>query len=149
MPSDRLASKGGSAKVESRKLFTPESANGALVLVRRIVTDISREYRGLMELRRQRESLSFGPTKPEQLTALRELAEKAVEKLTAYQEELAEVGCSLKDYAAGLVDFPAMHEGRVVYLCWKLGEERIAHWHEVDSGYRGRHAVDAEFGDTR
>lgn len=149
MRSDRLVSKGGSRKSESRKLFTPESANGALVLVGRIVGDIVREYRGLMELRRERESLSFGPTKPEQLVALREKAEKAVEKLTGYQEELTEIGCSLKDYAAGLVDFPALHEGRIVYLCWKLGEARIEHWHEVDSGYRGRKAIDTAFGQER
>lgn len=41
----------------------------------------------------------------------------------------------------GLVDFPTTYEGRWVLLCWKLGERRIAYWHELDGGFRGRHKI--------
>jgi hypothetical protein len=44
----------------------------------------------------------------------------------------------IKDLERGLVDFPAFHEGREVYLCWERGEEDIEFWHELDTGYGGR-----------
>ncbi len=62
-------------------------------------------------------------------------------KLEDFVDELSEIGCELKDYQTGLIDFVGRHEGRDVYLCWKLGEERITHWHEVDTGFAGRQSV--------
>ena len=44
----------------------------------------------------------------------------------------------LKDIEEGLVDFPSEREGRTVYLCWKLGEDVIGYWHELDTGFPGR-----------
>ena len=44
----------------------------------------------------------------------------------------------LRDLDRGLVDFPALRDGREVYLCWEEGEERIGFWHDLDSGYGGR-----------
>ena len=64
-----------------------------------------------------------------------------VNKLQGFVEELAEVGVELKDYQSGLLDFVSTHQGREVYLCWKLGEERIGHWHELDTGFPGRQPV--------
>lgn len=53
--------------------------------------------------------------------------------------ELQELGVQLKDYTRGLIDFPAMRDGRVVLLCWQLGEgEKIEWWHEVEDGFAGR-----------
>ena len=48
------------------------------------------------------------------------------------------IGCEVKDVQTGLVDFRAMRDGRAVYLCWRLGEEDIAFWHELDAGFAGR-----------
>lgn len=53
-------------------------------------------------------------------------------------DEMHEMGCLLKDVNAGLVDFYTIHEGRVVYLCWKMGEKKIRFWHEVGKGYTYR-----------
>lgn len=53
-------------------------------------------------------------------------------------EELADAGIVLRDAETGLVDFPSEREGRLVYLCWRLGEEHVAHWHEEDAGLGGR-----------
>jgi len=48
----------------------------------------------------------------------------------------------LRDIDRGLVDFPAIVEGREVYLCWELGEDEVCFWHDISSGYRGREPLD-------
>jgi hypothetical protein len=52
--------------------------------------------------------------------------------------ELQAFGCELKDPAIGLVDFLFLRDGKEAYLCWQLGEERIAFWHPLDTGFVGR-----------
>ena len=53
-------------------------------------------------------------------------------------ERLAEQDILLRDPETGLVDFPAERDGQRVFLCWRLGEERVAHWHPLDTGFSGR-----------
>ena len=53
-------------------------------------------------------------------------------------ERLATEGILLRDPETGLVDFPAEREGERVYLCWRLGEDRVGHWHPPDTGFAGR-----------
>jgi len=65
-------------------------------------------------------------------------AEQARAEMRRLLEELESIGCEFKDVRTGLVDFRAIRDGRAVYLCWRLGEERIAFWHELDAGYAGR-----------
>ena len=48
----------------------------------------------------------------------------------------------LRDIDRGLVDFPAIVDGREVYLCWELGEDEVSFWHDLSSGYRGREPLD-------
>lgn len=55
---------------------------------------------------------------------------------------LAESGIVLRDIDRGLIDFPSLREGREIYLCWELGEDEVAFWHELDTGYRGREPLD-------
>jgi hypothetical protein len=52
--------------------------------------------------------------------------------------ELQEQQIVLRDLDRGLVDFPAMRDGREVYLCWVEGEDEIGYWHDLDAGYGGR-----------
>ena len=52
--------------------------------------------------------------------------------------EIAEMGGVTKDIGLGLVDFPHVRDGRVVNLCWKLGEDAVRHWHGLDEGYASR-----------
>jgi hypothetical protein len=52
--------------------------------------------------------------------------------------DLQEQEIVLRDLDRGLVDFPALREGREVYLCWIEGEDEIAFWHDLDAGYGGR-----------
>ncbi|TMK37591.1 MAG: DUF2203 family protein [Actinobacteria bacterium] len=53
-------------------------------------------------------------------------------------EHLAERGILLRDPEIGLIDFPAERDGRLVYLCWRLGEDRVAWYHEASTGFGGR-----------
>jgi len=64
------------------------------------------------------------------------------ERLEAGLEEIASLGCTVKDLGRGLVDFPALRDGVVVYLCWQLGEERVAFWHDAESGFAGRQPLE-------
>jgi hypothetical protein len=48
------------------------------------------------------------------------------------------IGVHLKDIEHGILDFPTRMFGRDVYLCWRLGEERVSHWHDIDAGFAGR-----------
>jgi hypothetical protein len=57
-------------------------------------------------------------------------------------DEVQEIGCELKDVRLGLVDFYALLDDRLVYLCWRLGEQGITHWHELNEGYGGRQPID-------
>jgi hypothetical protein len=52
--------------------------------------------------------------------------------------ELQAADVVVRDLRTGLVDFPAVREGREVYLCWMAGEPEVAHWHELDAGAAGR-----------
>jgi hypothetical protein len=63
-------------------------------------------------------------------------------QITQRIHAIAELGVIVKDLEAGLVDFPAMRGGREVYLCWRLGEDHIGWWHEVDSGFAGRQPLE-------
>lgn len=128
-----------------RRLFTVESANRSLVLVRRIVAGIVAQYQELAALRARVASAQRAKITSDAADALRREADMLVAALSRLQEELADVGCELKDFATGLVDFPASHEGRTVYLCWKFGEERVEHWHELDAGFSGRRPIGVEF----
>ena len=54
---------------------------------------------------------------------------------------LQEAGIVVRDIERGLIDFPALIDDREVYLCWELGEDEVAWWHELDAGYRGRQSL--------
>jgi hypothetical protein len=51
-------------------------------------------------------------------------------------------GIVLRDIDRGLVDFPALKDEHEVYLCWELGEDEVAYWHELETGYGGREPLD-------
>lgn len=67
------------------------------------------------------------------------------QRLREIVPQVQEHGCLIKDLEIGLLDFPTLYQGREVYLCWRLGEESIQYWHEVEDGFRGRRLVDADF----
>ena len=64
------------------------------------------------------------------------------EKFDALIHRIQDTGVLIKDINIGLLDFPALRDGREVYLCWQYGEEDIAFWHEVEAGYAGRQPIE-------
>src|SRR5262245_38276020 len=127
-----------------KKFFTPQQANAALPLVRAIVRDITNLAH---ELRERHERLRRIPAaRQEERDDAEEEFERAKERLGEFERELAGLGVELKDYFTGLVDFPARMSGRTVYLCWRLGEPEVAHWHELEAGFAGRQKLTVEAG---
>jgi hypothetical protein len=57
-------------------------------------------------------------------------------------ETVERAGIVLRDIDRGLVDFPALIDGREVYLCWELGEDEVGYWHDLEGGYGGREPLD-------
>ena len=134
------------------KVFTIEQANRALPLVRRIVQDIVAEHPGWKDLVARYELAAAGARpewgeSPEQLK-LRGEIDAVARRINGYVDELAAVGCLLKGFEDGLVDFYGYQEGRLVFLCWRLGEERVTHWHDLDAGFAGRRPIAPEFATT-
>jgi hypothetical protein len=121
-----------------KRRFTLEQANKSLPLVSRIVDDIVKAHEVATSLQAKLES-SSAQSKDQQQTESD--LEKKLDRLQNLVDELSEVGCELKDYQSGLVDFIGRHQGRDVYLCWKLGEGKIAYWHELQTGFAGRQPV--------
>lgn len=62
-------------------------------------------------------------------------------QLNKIMSELESKGCVIKGIKEGLVDFPALRDGREVYLCWRAPEREIQFWHEIDAGFAGRQPI--------
>ena len=80
-----------------------------------------------------------------QLRERKERRESSALRLKRSIEGIQELGCVVKDLDIGLIDFPTLLRGEEVYLCWKLGESGITHWHGLHEGFAGRKAIDQEF----
>src|SRR4051812_30983253 len=129
----------------AKKTFTVAQANATLPLVRAIVRDISelalslrdRQDR-LARLNEQGREGNLSTAHDEELRQVEAELERGQESMRDYIRELLQLGVELKDPFTGLVDFPSQFEGREVYLCWRLGEPDVGHWHELDAGFAGR-----------
>lgn len=127
-----------------RKVFTLEQANQTLPLVSRIVGDIVNQHKKVAAI----EAKCHTPTTEDssaRVEALREKYDDELTKLRALADELSTIGCQLKDWRRGLVDFLAFYRGRPIELCWRLGEKKVHHWHDVGAGFPGRQAIDEDF----
>jgi hypothetical protein len=133
-----------SSAFEPARLFTPEQANRMLPLVRRIVEDIVQDYARWREQVGVLEVVAAGrrgDSPPNEAEKVEEDAQRLAADIERYVTELRELGVDFKGFDQGLVDFPAEIDGRRVYLCWKLGEDAVEYWHEVDAGYAGRQKI--------
>lgn len=131
------------------KIFTVEEANARLPLVRAIVADIMKLSSDLFDRRERLNQLQSRRPEgtvnvyQEELAQIEEELERDVERLNAYVEELLELGVEPKGVRDGLVDFPAILDDKLVYLCWKFDEPEVLHWHDLDAGFEGRQSLTA------
>lgn len=134
----------------NKKYFTVAEANATLPLVRAVVSDIAALAPRFFELRerivRMGPPESANPGNPyfEEEQQIREEFEKNQERMVELIEELGGLGIELKDFRTGLIDFPCWRDDREVYLCWKLGEPEVGHWHEIHAGFAGRQKLKPE-----
>jgi hypothetical protein len=157
-----------SASDKPARLFTIEQANAMLPLVRAITSDLAALASDVVQRRHRLALVASGrsdssgglrglkPGDPyaDELAHMQAEIEKDQEKLREYVQELQELGVEPKGAVEGLVDFPCTMDGRIVYLCWKLGEPEVLYWHDLDAGFAGRQPLTAgsvagEFGDQR
>jgi hypothetical protein len=130
-------------------LFTVEKANRALPLVRRIMDDVVAAHAAWRDLVAQYE-VAAANARPEWGESARQIAlrvevDAVAARISGYVAELEQIGCHIKGFEPGLVDFYGRYEGRLVCLCWKHGESAVTHWHERDTGFAGRRPITPEF----
>ncbi len=120
--------------------YTADEANDVIPIVRGTVRRLQEAKRTL-----QQEGFDSG------FAALSEVvggawpgrtrAEAAVAASLGF-EKLEELDLLVRDLEAGLIDFPALRDGREVYLCWQVDEPSVGHWHAAETGYPGRLPLD-------
>ena len=124
-------------------IFTLEEADVLLPRLREVLSEMRQKKASLDGLREEQASMTRtaagnGHLLQEEVQRKRSEAKALAEGLNDLLDELNGMGCELKGLEQGLIDFPAERQGRTVYLCWRLDEERITHWHELEAGYAGR-----------
>ena len=127
-----------------RRYFTREEANALLPAVQalaermvahRAALDAAQQHlAGFLE----RIAGNGGGLPPAELAEAHEAVEREAAGIARCVEGIQELGGLVKDIGDGLVDFLARREGEDVLLCWKLGEDEIAHWHGLEEGFAGR-----------
>ena len=121
------------------KIFTVQEANALLPSVRIIVGKIQRSHRQLSRYRDEAKKASEAAEQGGGGITDGVAYALILTELTAKLAELEGLGVQLKDFERGLIDFPSLRDGRVVLLCWQLGEgDELEWWHDVDAGFAGR-----------
>ena len=128
-----------------KKHFTVAEANAMLPLARSIVRDIAELANSLQD--RYDRLTAEGDLEDANKEEMEQELEQDQEKIREYVQELQKLGIEIKDFHSGLIDFPSLMGKREVYLCWKLGEPEVAHWHELDAGFAGRRKIRLEMAD--
>jgi len=131
--------------VQRLRTYTVEEANQELPRVRRIVKQISELSALVPELEDQARIAEYESKRNGAGNDRRDRHQQAREAVSGAELELLKavaalngMGIQLKAPLEGLIDFPSYRDGELVELCWKLGEDRVEHWHHVGEGYAGR-----------
>jgi hypothetical protein len=130
-------------------VFTLEAVN-SLVPRLRVLVEAQIERRTEIEAQLEQLAGMLGHA-PESLDAadgdeppVRQLKSDIAERVDAYRSgwrEVEELGAVVKDPREGLVDFYGRVDGKLVWLCWKYGEETVTHYHGLDEGFAGRKPI--------
>ncbi len=122
------------------RYFTVEEANRFLPRVQRLAAPLVAAHDQIITLRPQVAGVleKSGSDSGSAAASQMYLAFVRFETMLAAIQAL---GVEVKDPATALCDFPALHEGRTIYLCWRLGEGEVEWWHELHTGFAGRRHV--------
>jgi len=119
------------------KLFSIDEANALIPHLKVLLTRVQSERQRMLEMRPELEKAQEGCSRDWGSPRGAEY----IEILDAFQQavkDIDELGVQVKDFDTGLCDFPHKRDGRVVYLCWKVDEEKISWWHDLEAGFAGR-----------
>jgi hypothetical protein len=128
----------------AERYFTPSEANELLAEVRPLAKSLVEHRNGMRLAAERRARLTAriagngGDLDPQEPGELDEQFERESQAVARAVEGLQRLGLLVKDLDRGLVDFPALHNGEEVLLCWQVGEDEVAYWHGVDEGFAGR-----------
>ncbi len=127
------------------RTYTVDEANRELPRIRPIVAQIAELSSLRPDLEEQLRMAEYTAQRPGANGADRERQQQARDAVNGAEEELLKavlnlnsLGIQLKGPLEGLIDFPSYRDGELVELCWKLGEERVDHWHRIGEGFGGR-----------
>lgn len=121
------------------KLFTVDEANALLPSVRKIVGRIQRSHKAVSRYRVAAKKAAEAAEHGGGGIAQGVHYANSLSELTLALADLEELGVQLKDFERGLVDFPSLRDGRMVLLCWQMGEgDELEWWHDLDAGFAGR-----------
>lgn len=124
------------------RTFTLEEARALLPEVRELaeaMRDQKREFEGQQALLKEASKNAGGNGHGSTgALAAQGRAEQLVTEIQSRVRRLAQLGVEVKSIDEGLVDFPSHRDGRIVYLCWRIGEPDILYWHDLNAGFRGR-----------
>ena len=132
--------------VNEPKLFTAEEANQLLPTLRGLLQDLMLRKRQIEDKQVEIDSLELiadenTPKVRSELLLRSSEFNEMVNEFNAQIKKVDDTGAVLKDLNAGLVDFYGTQEGRVVFLCWNLGESKVKYWHEVEGGFANRKLI--------
>jgi hypothetical protein len=123
------------------RIFTLAEAQSLLPRLRSLLAEIIEEWERVRrlnpEVQKARDHAQFDGFSKSGVEYV-----ESVSHLMFLIHQVKEMGVLLKDADKGLCDFPYMRQGRVVYLCWQLGEEQIQYWHDIEAGFAGREPLD-------
>lgn len=129
------------------RYFTVDEANALLPQLRAILDTLQAKRRELqtrqqaLELIRRQATENGHQLGGDEFLRLKKESEFILEELNAEVKKIEALGCQLKDLDLGLVDFPALRDGREVLLCWKSDEAEVAFWHGLTEGFAGRKPI--------
>lgn len=129
------------------KLYTLEEANQMLPKIKELLEtlaetklEINKHQAEIDVLELIQEGSGVKRVKPGSAYFEKKLEEMQVlfDQFKQNIHQFSELGCELKDLDQGLVDFYSLKEDKLVYLCWRKGEKKISHWHDIETGFAGR-----------
>ncbi|HTL47641.1 MAG TPA: DUF2203 domain-containing protein [Verrucomicrobiae bacterium] len=126
-------------QINQLRMYTVQEANGLIPQLTELIHQVQAKKKQISFLEVEIDLMELvGGGKSKAVQTGMAAYEKAVNEFYGIIDSIHQFGCMLKDVDRGLVDFYTVYQGRVVYLCWQLGETEITCWHDIGKGYTSR-----------